>query len=65
MMAGTPTVALDNHVTLEMDTTQSLPGPLPAFFSVGEENQVYFAKVIVVLAFCNVHPNLILILFCV
>ena len=65
MMAGSLAVVLDNNVTLEMDTTQSLPGPLPAFFSVGEENQVYFAKVIVVLAFCNVHPNLILLLLCV
>ena len=33
-----------------------------SFVSVGEKNQVYLAKVIVVLVFCNVHPNLILIL---
>ena len=27
MMAGTPVVVLDNHVTLEMDITQALAGP--------------------------------------
>ena len=39
--------------------------PTSIFVSVGEKNQVYLAKVIVVLVFCNVHPNLILILLCV
>ena len=32
VMAGTPAVVLDNHVTLEMDTTQALTGPPPALF---------------------------------
>ena len=32
VMAGTPAVVLDNHVTLEMDTTQALAGPPPALF---------------------------------
>ena len=32
MMAGTPAVVLDSHVTLEMDTTQALAGPPPALF---------------------------------
>ena len=36
-----------------------------SFVSVGETNQVYLAKVIVSLVFCNVHPNLIPILLCV
>ena len=36
-----------------------------SFFSVGEKNQVYLAKVIVIFDFCNVHPNLILLLLCV
>ena len=29
---GTPAVVLDNHVTLEMDSTQALAGPVPALF---------------------------------
>ena len=29
MMAGTPEVVLENHLTLEMDTTQALAGPPP------------------------------------
>ena len=32
MMAGTPAIVFDNNVTLEMDTTQALAGPLPALF---------------------------------
>ena len=32
VMAGTPVVVLDNHVTLEMHTTQALAGPPPALF---------------------------------
>ena len=32
MIAGTPVVILENNVTLEMDTTQALAGPLPALF---------------------------------
>ena len=32
VMAGTPAVVLDKHVTLEMDSTQSLAGPPPALF---------------------------------
>ena len=32
LMAATPAVVLDNHVTLEMDTTQALAGPPPALF---------------------------------
>ena len=32
VMAGTPAVVLDNHVTLEIDTTQSLTGSPPALF---------------------------------
>ena len=39
--------------------------PNSSFVSVGEKNHAYFAKVIIVLIFCNVHPNLILILLCV
>ena len=30
VMAGSPEVVLDNHVMLEMDTTQALTGPYPA-----------------------------------
>ena len=65
MMAGTPSVIVDNHVTLEMDSIQALALPTSSFVSVGEKNQVYLAKVIVVLVFCNVHANLILVLLCV
>ena len=65
MMAGTPSVIVDNHVTLEMDSIQALALPTSSFVSVGEKNQVYLAKVIGVSVFCNVHPNLILILLCV
>ena len=36
--------------------------PTSRFVSVGEKNQVYLAKVIVVLVFHNVHRNLIMIL---
>ena len=36
--------------------------PTSRFVSVGEKNQVDLAKVIVVLIFCNVHLNLILLL---
>ena len=32
MMAGTPIVVLDNHVTFDMDTTQALAGPPPDLF---------------------------------
>ena len=32
VMAGSPAVVLDNHVTLETDTTQALTGPPPALF---------------------------------
>ena len=32
LMAATPAVVLDNHVTLEIDTTQALAGPPPAWF---------------------------------
>ena len=32
VMAGTPAVVLDNHVTLEMDTIQAFTGPPPALF---------------------------------
>jgi len=32
VMAGTPAVVLDNHVTLEVDSTQALAGPPPALF---------------------------------
>ena len=32
VMAGTPAVVLDNHVSLEMDSTQALAGPPPALF---------------------------------
>ena len=39
--------------------------PTSRFVSVGEKNQVYLAKVIVVLDIFNVHPNLILILLCI
>ena len=31
--------------------------PTSIFVSVGEKNQVYLAKVMIVLVFCNVHPN--------
>ena len=31
--------------------------PTSSFVSVGEKNQVYLAKDIVVLVFCNMHPN--------
>ena len=58
MMAGTPAVVLDNHVTLEMDSTQALAGPVPALFQwETKKNQIYLAKVLVVLVFCDVHPN--------
>ena len=32
LMAGTSAVVLDNHVTLEVDSTQALAGPPPALF---------------------------------
>ena len=32
LMAATPAVVLDNHVTLEIDSTQALAGPPPALF---------------------------------
>ena len=32
VMDGTSAVVLNNHVTLEMDTTQALAGPPPALF---------------------------------
>ena len=32
VMAGTPAVVLDNHVTLEVDSTQALAVPPPALF---------------------------------
>ena len=32
VMAGTPAVVFDNHVTLEMDSTQTLAGPPPTLF---------------------------------
>ena len=64
MMAGTSSVIVDNHVTLEMDSIQALALPTSSFVSVGEKNQVYLAKVMVVLLLCNMHPNLILILLC-
>ena len=32
VIAGTPAVVLENHVTLEMDTTQALAGPPPDLF---------------------------------
>ena len=32
VMAGTPAVVLDNHVTLEIDSTQALAGPPTALF---------------------------------
>ena len=32
VMAGTPAVVLDNHETLEMDTTQALASPTPTLF---------------------------------
>jgi len=32
VMAGTPEVVLDKHVTLEMDSTQSLAGTPPSLF---------------------------------
>ena len=32
VVAGTPAVVLDNHVTLEIDTTQALTGPPPSLF---------------------------------
>ena len=63
MMAGTPAVVLENHVTLKMDTTQALAGPPPALFQ-WERKIKFIAKVMVVLVFSNVHPNLILILLC-
>ena len=61
MMAGTPAAVFDNHVTLEMDTTQALAGPPPAMFQ-WERKIKFILLVIIVLVFCNVYPNLILIL---
>ena len=39
--------------------------PTSSFVSEGEKNKVYLAKVLVVLVFCNVNPNLILKILCV
>ena len=47
-----------------MDTTQGLAGTPPDLFQWEKKNQVYLVKGTVVLVFCNVHPNLILILIC-
>ena len=44
MMAGTPAVVLDNHVTLEMDSTQALAGPPPAFLLSNENSNAYLMK---------------------
>ena len=64
VMAGTLAAALDQQVNLKMDTTQGLAGTPPDLFQWEKKNQVYLVKGTVVLVFCNVHPNLILILIC-
>ena len=64
VMAGTLEAALGQQVTLRMDTTQGLAGPPPDLFQWEKKNQVYLVKGMVVLVFCNVHPNLILIPVC-
>jgi len=56
VIAGNLEVVLDNHVTLEMDATHAVSGPHQLCFS-GRKNQFHLAKVMVVLGFCNVHPN--------
>ena len=44
MMAGTPAVELDNHVTLQMDSTKALAGPPPAFLLSNENSNAYLMK---------------------
>ena len=56
---------IEKSCNLEDGYHPSSGWPTSSFVPVGEKNQVYLAKVIVVLDFFNVHPNLILILLCV
>ena len=63
VMAGTP--AIGQSCNLGDGYHPSSGWPTPSFVSEGEKNHVYLAKAMVVLVFCNVHPNLILILLCV
>ena len=44
MMAGTPIVVLDNHVTFEMDTTQALAGPTSALFQLEKKIKFILLK---------------------
>ena len=65
MMAGTPVIGQSFNLG---DGYHPRSGwPTTSFVSEGEKNQVYLGKVIVivVLVFCNVYPNLILMLLCV
>ena len=41
VMTGTPAVVLDNHVALEIDTTQALAGPLPALFQRERKSSLF------------------------